>query len=83
MGVIVYPDATHYCEELTETRYCDRLSGTGNTCYPTPGTTVGKKFCATGWAVIFDDSLDPGDRRGYSGADTITCHPIFSEKGCE
>lgn len=51
----VQPDDTHLCRDLEITKNCDRLSSTENTCYPTAGTMIGKKFCASGWELILKD----------------------------
>jgi len=45
-------DPTHYSESLQVKIYCDRLSSSNKTCYPTTGTTIGKKYSREGWKVI-------------------------------
>ena len=41
------------CDALGLEKYCDRISSTAGTCYPTEGTTIGKKYCSTDWQDIF------------------------------
>ena len=46
---------THVCivDDIVEmSEYCDRLSSTGRTCYPTIDTTKGKKLCEYEWLRI-------------------------------
>ena len=55
LGYNALPDDTHFCRELEISKYCNRLSSTEKTCYPYPETTVGKKYCATGWEVLLKE----------------------------
>ncbi len=51
----VLPTDTHFCRSLEISRECDRLSSTELTCYPYPETTVGKKYCSSGWEVLLKE----------------------------
>lgn len=44
-------ESTHYCESKQIKMYCDHLSGTGITCYPTTSRS-GYKRCTGGWKGI-------------------------------
>lgn len=44
-------EPTHYCESREIKMYCNRLSSTGVTCYPTE-ETKGYKRCSEGWKEI-------------------------------
>ena len=52
LGFNVAPDDNYICRSTELVMHCNRLSSTGNTCYPYPTTTVGKKFCGDGWEEI-------------------------------
>lgn len=52
LGFNVQPEDTHVCRELEITKYCNRLSSTEKTCYPTAGTRIGSKYCSSGWEEI-------------------------------
>ena len=52
LGYAAHPDDTHFCRDLEIAKNCNRLSSTENTCYPTPATRIGSKFCSTGWEEI-------------------------------
>ena len=59
LGMNVMPDDTHVCRDKELTMKCDRLSSTGNTCYPTESTRIGSKYCSSGWEEIFKkDTID-------------------------
>ncbi len=51
----VLPTDTHFCRDLEIGKPCDRLSSTELTCYPYPGTTVGKKLCHSGWELLLKE----------------------------
>ena len=53
LGFMPEPNDNYVCLSLNITKYCDRLSSTNKTCYPNPDTTVGKKYCSSGWIPIF------------------------------
>lgn len=44
-------EPTHYCESREIKMYCNRLSSTGVTCYPTEENR-GYKRCSEGWKEI-------------------------------
>jgi hypothetical protein len=78
MGFMAIPDnATHICIDTKVAMKCDRLSSTGNTCYPTASTTIGKKSCSTGWEKI-SDIHSPHDVTGKPVQSNLHCYP---EKG--
>jgi len=52
LGINVDINDTHICRSMNLTKYCDRLSSTGNTCYPFPETRLGSKYCSEGWEEI-------------------------------
>ena len=52
LGYNLGPGDTHFCRDLDISMECNRISGTGMTCYPTENTTVGKKYCSSGWEEI-------------------------------
>ena len=52
LGFNANPDDTHICRSLELTKYCDRLSSTGNTCYPLPEVRLGSKYCSESWEEI-------------------------------
>ena len=52
LGFAVQPDDSHFCRALEISKSCDRLSLTEKTCYPAPATTIGKKYCSSGWEEI-------------------------------
>jgi hypothetical protein len=57
LGFNVLPDDTHFCRDLEISMKCDRLSGTGNTCYPNSDSTSGKKYCGSGWETIIKTDM--------------------------
>ena len=59
LGYNIAVDDTHFCRELEMSKPCDRLSGSGNTCYPNPGTRLGSKFCSTGWEAFSQIKKEP------------------------
>ena len=79
-GIIVLPDDTHVCRDLEISKYCDRLSSTDKTCYPTPGVTVGKKYCSGKWEPIAaPEPLIIVNDCEYSGTGPAQC---CSVQGC-
>lgn len=74
-------DPTHYSDSLQEKRYCDRLSSTNKTCYPTPLTTIGKKYASDGWKEIpFMPEDIPEPRTSTHNAQREICTP-YGRKG--
>lgn len=55
LGFNVLPDDTHFCRVLEISKGCDRLSSTEKTCYPYPETTLGKKYCSSGWELLLKE----------------------------
>ncbi len=55
LGYNILPDDTHFCRTLEISKECNRLSSTEKTCYPYPKTTVGKKYCSSGWEVLLKE----------------------------
>lgn len=51
-GYTIYKDDTHFCRSQELGMECERLSSTEKTCYPTSLTTIGKKYCLSGWEII-------------------------------
>ncbi len=52
LGILALPGDNYICRDLAISKSCDRLSGTEKTCYPTPATRIGSKYCSTGWEEI-------------------------------
>ena len=63
LGMNVMPDDTHFCRSLELAVYCDRLSSTNKTCYPTPVVRLGSKFCVETWEEIM---IEPVLKSGIS-----------------
>ncbi len=61
LGFNLLPSDTHFCRDLEIAKRCDRLSGTEKTCYPTPATTIGKKYCSSGWEGIAEEIIAEPD----------------------
>ena len=55
LGFNIVGDENYICRDLSIAKYCDRLSGSEKTCYPTPATRVGSKLCSSGWEDIGKD----------------------------
>ncbi len=55
LGFNIMPDDTHFCRALEISKECNRLSSTEKTCYPYPETTVGKKYCSSGWELLLKE----------------------------
>ena len=81
LGVQVMPDHTHYCSNLNVSMECDRISASGKTCYPTEGTTKGKKYCSSTWEnIVFDIDNEPS-KESNPTTEAYECHP--EPRGCE
>ena len=60
LGYNVLDTDTHFCRANELAMRCDRLSGTGSTCYPNIGTRIGSKYCSSGWELIkVDETIKP------------------------
>ncbi len=80
-GFIVSPNDNYLCRDLEITKYCNRLSGPEKTCYPTPATRIGSKFCSTAWEelmIVTELDLKPGSGSSNIGL-TFECSPA----GCK
>jgi hypothetical protein len=73
LGFAVQSDSTHLCRQTLTAMHCDRLSSTLKTCYPTPGTTLGKKVCPSGWELILKElpEAEPMDHNHNIGAEFL------------
>jgi len=74
LGFALLPGDTHFCEDLEIGKKCDRLSGTGLTCYPNAENRKGAKYCLSGWQEITKEpALDVriGTPPAPSGGDWI------------
>lgn len=52
LGYNLQPSDNYFSASLNMAMHCDRLSASGNRCYPTAGTTKGYKDSPDGWIPI-------------------------------
>jgi len=66
-------EPTHACVEEQITAFCDRLSGSGRTCYPEPNTRAGSNLCDGVWREIPDAPVVSEPVRVERSSVKVTC----------
>jgi len=76
LGFNVAPTDNYFCRDLGLSMECDRLSSTGNTCYPEPVIRTGSKYCSSGWEAIAPEPMPEPDAGYPAGTKVYICDQL-------
>lgn len=78
-GIVIVPDATHYCDSEQKTKYCASVSESGLTCYVVEGQRAGSDVCSSGWKQLY---YDTEATTGMTCDGVVECFEVRSGLGC-